>query len=358
MAQGPAYRICPVENEEHEKAFFSLGQVLHGADPAWREEPEEILRATFDDEVNPFAKRLSVRRWLVCDRVGRYLGRVAAWNVSAEAGAIGFFFCVDDSEAARCLFATAEDWLKGCGAKSVEGPINLGERDRFWGALTSGFEKAPIYLENYNPAYYEALFAANGYSPRLQINTYIFPIGPSVQIAAQSLAGRQLPDGYRTKTFDPSNPMPLMHAFAEVYAATFPSDRRHHALDLDDLAMYMAMQGDLLIPELSMVAFVGERPVGVSIQVSDKNNDRCIKGIVMGVHPDFRESGIANHLGMRVGEEGQRMGYEVMAVAGVSSHSGPIGAYLKRLAPVDRTHTTYMKWFDGRETTTLDPVDA
>jgi hypothetical protein len=43
------------------------------------------------------------------------------------------------------------------GVEGMNGPINFGEKDKFWGLLVEGF-KNPSYQENYNPSYYQQLF--------------------------------------------------------------------------------------------------------------------------------------------------------------------------------------------------------
>src|SRR5690606_41794678 len=46
--------------------------------------------------------------------------------------------------------------------EAMDGPINFGERDRWWGLQVSGFS-APPYCMNYNPPYYQDLLEAYGF---------------------------------------------------------------------------------------------------------------------------------------------------------------------------------------------------
>ena len=46
----------------------------------------------------------------------------------------------------------------------MDGPINFGDRDRWWGLVNKGFQQ-PMYCMNYNPPYYETLFEAYGFKP-------------------------------------------------------------------------------------------------------------------------------------------------------------------------------------------------
>jgi hypothetical protein len=44
----------------------------------------------------------------------------------------------------------------------MDGPINFGENDNFWGLLVEGFTP-PSYGMNYNPPYYKAFFEDYGF---------------------------------------------------------------------------------------------------------------------------------------------------------------------------------------------------
>ena len=40
----------------------------------------------------------------------------------------------------------------------MDGPINFGEKDRYWGLLVEGFNKHTVYGQNYHLNYYRELF--------------------------------------------------------------------------------------------------------------------------------------------------------------------------------------------------------
>ena len=46
----------------------------------------------------------------------------------------------------------------------MDGPINFGERDRWWGLVVEGFQE-PLYCMNYNQPYYQSLFETYGFQP-------------------------------------------------------------------------------------------------------------------------------------------------------------------------------------------------
>ncbi len=103
------------------------------------------------------------------DDKGQLIGRVAAfintkkaYNYDQPTGGMGFFECINNEKAAFLLFDTARDWLSANGMKAMDGPINFGENDSFWGLLADGF-MPPSYGMNYNPPYYVAFFEKYGF---------------------------------------------------------------------------------------------------------------------------------------------------------------------------------------------------
>ena len=72
---------------------------------------------------------------------GKLIGRIAAFvnkkyknkGDDVPVGGIGFFDCINDQEAADMLFDVAKHWLIQKGMEAMDGPINFGERDRWWG---------------------------------------------------------------------------------------------------------------------------------------------------------------------------------------------------------------------------------
>ncbi len=113
----------------------------------------------------------AIKRWVLYTDDGQAAGRIAAfidpktaWTDQQQpTGGCGFFECINDPAAAKLLFDTARDWLKQQGLEAMDGPVNLGERNMFWGLLTENFTDLPIYGTNYNPSYYVGLFEGYGF---------------------------------------------------------------------------------------------------------------------------------------------------------------------------------------------------
>jgi hypothetical protein len=64
--------------------------------------------------------------------------------------------------------------------EAMDGPINFGERDTWWGLVTEGFHE-PLYRMNFNAPYYRELFENYGFRVFEQICFGMDPKNRSVK---------------------------------------------------------------------------------------------------------------------------------------------------------------------------------
>ena len=156
--------ITEVNNKKTQKAFLDVARVIYKDDKIWVCPLDNDIEAIFDPAKNNFHQHGKCTRWVLTDDSGKLIGRIAAfinnkkaYNYEQPTGGIGFFECIDNEDAAFLLFDTAKKWLSENGMQAMDGPINFGENDNFWGLLVEGFTP-PSYGMNYNPPYYQAFF--------------------------------------------------------------------------------------------------------------------------------------------------------------------------------------------------------
>jgi hypothetical protein len=158
-----------VTNASQEAAFYNLPKIIYKNDPNWIQPLQQDVKQVFDAVKNKSFKFGSVQRWILQEN-NITIGRIAAFVNSKyknkgddiPVGGMGFFECVDNQAAAYMLFDTAKVWLQEQGMQAMDGPINFGERDNWWGLVTQGFQE-PMYGMNYNLPYYVALFENYGF---------------------------------------------------------------------------------------------------------------------------------------------------------------------------------------------------
>ncbi|OFY65248.1 MAG: hypothetical protein A3H98_03230 [Bacteroidetes bacterium RIFCSPLOWO2_02_FULL_36_8] len=168
----------PVISFAQIKEFLALPVYLYKNDPNWIHPLDKDIEDVFDKNKNKFFRHGEICRWILRNEHGKATGRVAAFinNKTANTfdqptGGMGFFECINDKNAAFILFDLCKNWLTERGMKAMDGPINFGERDRWWGLLTEGYAP-PTYRMNYNPAYYKEFFEAYGFKPYFEQYIY------------------------------------------------------------------------------------------------------------------------------------------------------------------------------------------
>ena len=163
-------RLISVSDKILAKEFLHVPLIIYKNDPNFIRPLDKDINDVFDLKKNKAFRFGECGRWLLKDEDGNLIGRIAAFvnkkyknkGDEQKTGGIGFFECINDQQAADRLFDVARSWLMQRGMEAMDGPINFGERDRWWGLLVEGF-KPPIYLMNYNPPYYQPLFENYGF---------------------------------------------------------------------------------------------------------------------------------------------------------------------------------------------------
>lgn len=162
-------QMIEVNDIASRKAFLDVARVLYKKDPLWVCPLDTDIESIFDPAKNNFHQFGECSRWILKDDSGQLIGRIAAFinrkkafHYEQPTGGCGFFECIDDQDAADLLFDTAKKWLAERGMKAMDGPVNFGENDMWWGLLVEGFT-SPYYGMNYNPPYYKRLFENYGF---------------------------------------------------------------------------------------------------------------------------------------------------------------------------------------------------
>lgn len=162
--------LVEVTDRKSAKMFIDVSVRLYKNDPNYIRPLDKDVNDVFDPVKNKAFRHGEAKRWILRSKEGELLGRIAAFvnkkykNKGDEVpvGGIGFFDCINSQEAADMLFDVSRHWLMQKGMGAMDGPINFGERDRWWGLVVEGSEP-PLYCMNYNPPYYQELFEKYGF---------------------------------------------------------------------------------------------------------------------------------------------------------------------------------------------------
>lgn len=165
-------QLIEVTTKSLAEDFINVNVLMNRANSNYIRPLDKDVHDVFDLKKNKAFRFGSVIRWVLQNDDGELIGRIAAFTNKkyrnrgddVPVGGIGFFECIYDQNAADMLFDVARHWLIQQGMQAMDGPINFGERDRWWGLVVVGFQE-PLYCMNYNPPYYNLLFENYGFQP-------------------------------------------------------------------------------------------------------------------------------------------------------------------------------------------------
>src|SRR5689334_6456065 len=133
--------IKEVISADDRREFLRLPLRLYKDSAQWIRPLDKDIEAVFDPEKNKSFRTGECVRWILKNEKQETIGRVAAFFDTKLAnkgndqptGGLGLFECINDRRAAFMLFDQCEQWLQSKGMEAMDGPVNFGSRDRWWG---------------------------------------------------------------------------------------------------------------------------------------------------------------------------------------------------------------------------------
>lgn len=386
------YHLQSVTSESLEKLFFSLPKQLYSNDPHWVAPIDSEVRQIFTAKTNKLLKNAKLKRWILLDQ-DRVIGRIAAFynpryrnmgDGQTKVGGLGFFECINDQDAANLLFQEAEKFLKSEGCEAMDGPINLGERDRFWGLLVEGFSR-PLYAMNYNPEYYQKLFEDYGFNPyyyQLCFGIEDVPTWENAQLRT-IYEHIKLDKNYSIKTLTARNLKQFAQDFVYIYNAAWAKHQGNKELHFKVVYAMLKKMRFVIEPGLSYFAYYKGEPVGMIINIPDLNfyfkdfagklgiweqlkflckkamfkADRMV-GMVFGIHPKMQGKGVDALIIMKLQEYVQsKTKYQHYEMQWIGDFNQKMIKVAEKIAPkITRKLATYRYLFDRNKEFSRHPI--
>jgi len=302
--------------------FLEVAIAIYKDDPQWIRPLDKDIEEVFDPQKNKFFKRGECTRWLLLDAQGQAIGRIAAfvnrqYKQEQPTGGIGFFECINDPQAARYMFDFCRQWLLERGMEAMDGPINFGERERWWGLLVEGFTP-PLYGMNYHKPYYQALFEDYGF--QLYFNQLCFGMKVDTQLGdkfnVRHAALAKDPD-YKAVHIRKNELEKFAKDFTYIYNKAWAGHGGGKEMEeRTAIKMFKTMKA-AMDEQISWFAYYKDEPIAVWINLPDLNQffkkmngkfgllqklqflwlkrfgkcDRFV-GLVFGIIPEFQGKGV------------------------------------------------------------------
>ncbi len=271
--------LVKVTDRKTEKMFLDTARVIYKNDRVWVCPFDNDIKAIFDPAKNPYFRHGAVDRWVLTDGKRKLIGRIAAFvdfnlagTYDQPTGGMGFFECIDDRQAASLLFDTAREWLKEKGMEAMDGPINFGETDKYWGLLVGGFTH-PSFDVPYNHPYYQKLFEDYGFRTYYTMEGFHLsltePIPERFLKIAEWVANKP---GYSFRHFTWKEQDKFVSDFAEVFNEAWASFKiNFEPLEAVYIKEVLKKARPILDEEFIWLAYFEDKPVAIYLMFPDLN---------------------------------------------------------------------------------------
>lgn len=385
-------QLIEVTDSTSAKEFIKVNVLMNAANPCYIRPLDHEIYEVFNPEKNKHFKYGEAARWVLKNRNGELIGRIAAFTYSKyvnkgtdfPVGGVGFFDCIDDQLAANLLFDTARGWLQSKGMDAMDGPINFGDRDKWWGLLVEGFDREPIYGMAFNPSYYRQLF--EGYGFQNYYNQYYYAMKVDDQLPdrfPERHARFASKPGYAARHIDKRNLQQHAQEFATVYNSAWAQHGEAKEITAEQVLKLFNKMKPIMDERLIWFAYYKDEPIAMWINIPDLNqyfkyfNGRfgwlekirlmlmkergickTFTGVAFGIVPKFQALGIDSYMIYEGALMLQGKGWYIDYEMGWAGDWNPkmVNIYRSLGAQQSRQLITYRYVFDNRHSFERHPV--
>ena len=377
------YTLREVTDKQLEREFIDLPKRLYKGNPYWVCPLDDDILGVFDKSKNKLYNDGEAIRWIAYDRNGEVVGRIAAFYDNEHAysyeqptGGCGFFEAINDQELANQLFDAARLWLVSRGMEAMDGPVNFGPRDSWWGLLVEGYEFQPLYANPYNPPYYKELFENYGFRNYFNQNSYIWRVNASEANKSIFARAGRLDASYHVENIDMNRLEEAAEDFRVIYNKAWALFSGVKPMTREEAIEMVREMKPIIDPRIIFFAYFNEEPIGFFITVPDLNRligkfngkfglwqklrllwdlkvrkscDR-IFGIIFGIAPEFHGRGVESAIMVKYYEflEMTKNQYKSMELAWIGDFNPVMNRMIETYvcATKHKMHTTYRYLFD------------
>ena len=271
-------KVTIVTNLKDEKEFIEVPLKIYQNDKNWISPLDKDIKSVFNLKKNKAFRQGEAIRWLITKN-NITIGRIAAFYNKKKStkdklfvGGCGFFECINDQKVANRLFNTAKKWLREKGCESMDGPINFGERDKWWGCLIKGFNIEPNYLQNYGKDYYKKLFENYGFKILFKQFTFLKKIKTplSDRLAYKAKIALKNPD-YNFRMLEKRKINNYILDFMKIYNEAWAKYPGVNALKLPQAQSIFKQLKPILDEKILWFAYEKKEPIGFFICIPEMN---------------------------------------------------------------------------------------
>jgi len=260
------------------RKFLDLPRTLYKGDAIWVCPLDDDIAAIFDPRRNPFFSHGRCARWILLNDSGKTIGRIAAFVNDRKAhkrpkptGGMGFFECIDNDEAGYLLLDIARRWLETAGMLAMEGPVNFGENDKYWGLLVEGFHSPSLGM-NYNPPYYRRILESYGFQKEYdQLTNFLDATIPLPDRFTKIADWVMKKPGYSFEHFSAAKKEKYFADFLEIYNDAWSEFDSFTQLELPTIRESFRQMRPVMDEKIIWFAYYQQEPIAFVLCLPDVN---------------------------------------------------------------------------------------
>ncbi len=258
--------------------WMDLPATIYATDSNYIPHISQDIAGTFSPAKNKLLKEGAAKRWIARSE-GKTIGRIAAFvnkkystAQKQPTGGIGFFESVDEEMVAFALFDAAFDWLKEQGMKAVDGPINFGEKEAYWGLLVENFTDMSSFRMNYHPPYYQKFFEAYGFQTYYEQWCYKRDLYvPAQEIFVRKTHMLMVDEGYKISNARGKSLEQLAHDFVTIYNSAWAGLPGHKAMRIEQARNAMKAMKPVMDRDIMVFVYHFGKPIAFYINLPEVN---------------------------------------------------------------------------------------
>jgi hypothetical protein len=273
------YHLIEATGADLANEWLIVPQFLYRSDPNWIPYIKQDVRSIFDPDKNKLFKEGNAKRWILKDENDECVGRIAAFHAKKYAttqaqptGGIGFFECVDNQDAAFKLFDVACLWLKSEGMQAVDGPINFGEKEAYWGLLVMNFTDMSSFRMNYNLPYYQRFFENYGFKTYYEQLCYKRDLSiPAQEVFVRKTNMLMSEPGYRVANAKGRSMEQIAVDFVTIYNSAWAGLPGFKKMQLQQARNAVNAMKQVMDRDIMVFVYHFDKPIGFYINLPEVN---------------------------------------------------------------------------------------
>lgn len=271
--------IIEVTDKKTAKAWLAFGSEIYKDQKSFVPYVKQDIAKVFDPTKNRAFKAGKATRWIIkkenviSGRIAGFIENKYSKGMEQPTGGVGFFESISDKEVAFKLLDTAKDWLVSEKIEAMDGIVNFGEKNMFWGTLIENFADQNTYGMNHHPPYYKEFLEEYGFKIYYKQLVYFRDMHVPVQdIFQRKLTSLASEKSYSVRNCRGKSLEEIGDDFLTVYNNAWGGHHGFAPMRRAQAQRTMKALKPIMDRDILIFAYHSDKPIGFYINIPELND--------------------------------------------------------------------------------------